>query len=496
MIEGILSALSTLVQPEALFLLVLGTVIGFIFGVLPGLGGSAALALALPLIFGMNPSVAMYFLAGILGSNPCGGSITAILLNTPGSAVNAATCLDGYPMAKKGEAGRAISLAAWASGLGALFGVVVLIVLIPVVRAVIMNLSPVEFFMLCLLGISIVPLSVRGNMVKGFASVCIGILLSFIGFNLMTGTIRFNFHTDFFWDGIPIVPFFIGLFGIGEMLNLARAPQSAISLEKISGRVSAFVGLKGIMENKICFLRSSVIGTIVGIIPGIGGSVSNWVSYVFAHQFSRSPEKFGTGAPEGVIASESANNAKDGGALVPTLAFGIPGSVETAVILGGFVLVGIAPGPSILIKHQDVVWSIIFGLVLSNVLASFFALFMANTFARITRISNTYIIPIVVILCFLGSFAVREKIWDVACAVFFGFIGLGMRKAGFPIVPMIMGFILGKLLELYFLQSLMISDGSLTIFLTRPISLLLFISTLAIVMLPLFRKSRQRKPVG
>jgi len=488
MLEGIGSALNILLTGEAIGLLILGCLIGYIFGLLPGLGATAALALSLPLVIRMDPIVAMYLLAGIMGSQTCGGAITAILLNTPGTPVNAATCLDGYPMAQKGEAGKALSIAAFSSLFGAVVGVFILVALVPVVRAMIMSFTPPEFFMLCFVGLATVAVAVRGNVIKGLASACAGVLIGFTGYHYMTGAVRFNFGTDYLWDGIPIIPFFIGLFAIGEMLMIVTTGKRTISRVATVSKGGRLDGVKEIWKYKGCFARSSVIGVIIGIIPGIGGAVANFVSYLFGRQFSKTPEKFGTGHPEGVIASETANNAKDGGALLPTLAFGIPGSAEMAVLLGAFTLIGLVAGPTMLLKHLDVMYAIIFGLVISGILATLCTIFLARSFAKVTTIDVSYIVPIVVILAFLGSFALRGSILDVAAAVIFGVIGYIMRKSGFPIISMIIGYVIGRIAENAFLQALAISDGSYAIFFTRPISLTLFVFGLFVLIFPFVKK--------
>ncbi len=492
MLEALSLALESLMTPGAILFLLLGTVIGYVFGILPGLGGTAALALALGLLFGMEPAQGFLFMAGIMGTVAVGGSVTAILLNTPGTAVSAATCLDGYPMAQRGEAGRALSVAAIASGAGELVGLLVLLALIPVVRAVILAFSPAEFFMLILMGLATIGVAVRGNVIKGLLSAVMGLLLSFIGFSTITGAVRFSFGVDYLWNGLPLVPLFIGLFALGEMLILAAARRTTISQEAIlikGGKVEAlkdvFIRFRG------CFVRSSVIGTIIGIIPGVGGSVANWVAYLLGKQFSKTPEKFGTGWPEGVVASESANNAKDGGSILPTIAFGLPGSAEMAVFLGGVSLLGLKIGPTILLDHLDLVLVLILGLFISAILGTLVTLFLADALKIITTVNMTYIIPVVIALCFVGSYALNQNMIDVLVMIIFGVISYVMRRSGFSVVPMVIGFILGVLAERSLFQTLIISDGSYAIFFTRPISLTLFIFTIIILALPFIKRRKK-----
>jgi len=355
MVDAFLYALEKVFFWKNLVYIFAGTSIGLVFGALPGLSSVVSLSLFLPLTYGMDPVSAMFFYSGLMGANPFGGSISAILINTPGTAQNIATIFDGYPMTQRGEAGRALGISAAGSGLGAIFGILVLIVIMPLVRKIILSFGPPEFFMLVLFGLCTVVVAARGNMVKGLFAGGLGLLLSFMGRSALTGTIRFNFGTFYLWDGIVLIPFVIGVLAIGEIINLGAKQRSTIAYteaEVAPGYKGLWEGMKDVFRYKICFFRSACIGTIVGIIPGIGGAVANVVSYTIAYQSSSHPETFGKGDPEGVLAPEAANNAKDGGSMLPTLGFGIPGSAEMAVLLGAFILHGLTPGP-MLIKDRD-----------------------------------------------------------------------------------------------------------------------------------------------
>jgi putative tricarboxylic transport membrane protein len=465
--------------------LLLGCVVGYVFGVLPGLGGTAALALCLPMVYGMNPSNALFLMGGIMGAVTCGGSVTSILLNTPGTAVNAATCLDGYPMAKKGEAGKAISISAFSSLLGGLFGIITLLALIPVMRAIVMSFSPPEIFGVALLGLVTATIAIRGDILRGLISAMFGLLISLIGISHITGVARFAFGTDYLYDGIPIIPFFVGLFALGEMLTIIATGRQKVSSEPLAVTGNRLGGFKEIFRHKRSFFSASVIGTIIGIIPGVGGSVANFVSYLFSQQTSKTPEKFGTGYSEGIIASEAAGNAKDGGALVPTLAFGVPGSAEMTVFLGGLVLVGVQPGPTVILEHLDLVWAVIISLTLGHVLSAGGTIVISPLLARLTRIDFNYLIPSVIVLCYMGAFALRGSMLDAFCVILFGLLGYVMKRGGFPIIPMVIGYVLGDIVERAFLQSLMVSDGSLLIFVTRPITLILLLMSLFMLAWPL-----------
>jgi len=489
MLDAIVYALGKVFMWKNFMYIFLGTAIGLVFGALPGLSSVISLSLFLPLTFGMDPISAMFFYAGLMGANPFGGSISAILINTPGTAQNIATIFDGYPMTQRGEAGRALGISATASAMGAVFGILILIILIPVVRKIILAFGPPEFLMLVMFGLSAVVVAARGNMVKGLFAGGLGLLLSFMGRSQLTGTIRFNFGTIYLWDGIVLIPFIIGVLAIAEIINLGTKKQVTIAFaEAVPGFKGVWKGMKDVIRHKVCFFRSACIGTIVGLIPGIGGAVANVMSYTVALQSSRHPATFGTGDPEGVIAPEAANNAKDGGALLPTVGFGIPGSAEMAVLLGAFILHGLTPGPLLIRDHLDIVWALIFGLAVSNLLASGLGLVSANVVVKISRTNLSYVVPVVGGICLVGAFAYRGNVWDVMLAVIFGFVGFGLRTFGFPLIPLVMGHVLGKMAEVYFNQSLMISDIGYKIFVTRPIALGLLLGTVFVLVLPFFKR--------
>jgi len=493
MLEAIITALTVLLSTKGLLFVSLGCIWGLILGALPGVGGPTGLILFLPITFGMDPRVAMLLYVGVMGGSPFGGSISAILLNVPGTPINAATCFDGYPMARRGEAGKALGISATASCLGAFFSLIILVAILPIARKIILSFTPPEFFMVILFGLATVVMTSRGNMIKGFISGGMGIILSLVGFCNVTGGVRYSMGTDYLWDGIKLVPVFIGIFAISEALRLAVDKRETISDESvvITKLGGAWEGFKEVFRYKWTFIRGSVIGTIIGIIPGVGGVVANFLSYTTAIQLSKHPETFGTGNPEGVIASESANNAKDGGALVPTIVFGIPGSLEMAILLGAFILHGLVPGPAMLQEHLDLVWILIFGLAFSNLVASSLGFLLVRFLVRITTVNVSFIIPTIVVLSFTGVFAMRTEIWDILVAAIFGLVGYGMRRHGFPLVPLVIGYVLGAIAEKSFHQSLMVAYGSYSIFFTRPIPVIFLVMTLLSIFIP-FLLSKQK----
>lgn len=495
MIEAFFQAVSYLGNPIVLGYIVLGSLIGLVFGVLPGLGGPAALAILLPLTYGMDPMIAMFFLAAVMGSVPFGGSISAILLNTPGTAVNAATCLDGHPMARKGEAKKALEISAAASGLGAIFGVLVLVLVLPIIRSVILLIGPPEFFILFLFGLGSVAVASRGNILKGLIAAGIGVLLSLVGYSVVFGELRFTFGSEHLWDGFSLLPVLIGVFAVGELINYSlQGGTIARDEPPLSGK--NFEGIKEVLRQKKNLLRSSAIGILIGIIPGIGGAAANFIAYVEAKRHSLFPETFGTGNPEGVVATESANNAKDGGALIPTLGLGIPGSVKMAVLLGAFVLHGFTPGPLLIRDNLNIVLAVILGLVISGLLASFVGLLSAHQLAKITKINVRSIAPVVLTFCFVGAYIIRENIWDVAVSLVFGLLGFALARNGYSKVCLIIGFILGGLMERSFHQALMMSYGSFSIFVERPLSLSLLLLLSILIIYPVLKKRLLRRKLS
>jgi putative tricarboxylic transport membrane protein len=491
MFASLSEALRLLVQPATVGFIFLGNITGLVFGLLPGLGGAAALAVLLPLTYGMDPMTAMFFLAAVMGAVPFGGSISSILLNIPGTPVNVATCLDGHPMARRGEAKKALEIAATASGFGALFGVFILFLILPLVRKVIFLFGPPEFFILFMFGLAMVALASKGSFLKGLVAAGVGMMLSFVGYNSVFGDLRFTFGSEYLWDGFSLVPVIVGTFAVGELFHYA-VRGGAIADVAVLGKGRPFEGVKEVFRQKKNLLRSSSIGTLIGIIPGVGGAVAGFVAYVMAKRHSKNPDSFGTGNPEGIVATESANNAKDGGALLPTIGFGIPGSVQMAVLLGAFVLHGLTPGPLLLREHLDIVLALILGLVISSLLASAVGLLSARFLAKITSLNIIHIVPVVLSLCLVGSYSMRENIWDVLVTLLFGVFGYGMIRHGYSQICLVIGFILGSIAEKSFHQSLMISYGRLDIFIKRPISLFLILLFVLMFVFPFVKKRKLR----
>ena len=461
-LDALLDAFLSVLNGGSLTFLVAGVLLGLTFGVIPGLGGTTALALLIPVTYTLDPLSAMYLAGGVMGATSFGGSISAILLNTPGTAPNAATCFDGYPLARQGKAGMAIGASATASALGGLIGLFTLLLFIPVAREVVLSFGSSEFFLLTVLGLAAIAVSIKGKLLRGLIAACIGLLLAFTGANQFTGETRFTGGINYLWEGIPLVPALTGLFAISQIL-----------------------------------LRGSLIGTVIGAIPGLGGTVASFLSYSSTAQTAKDRDTFGKGNIKGVIAPEAANNAKDGGSLIPTVAFGIPGSAETAVFLGILVLHGIEPGPQILLQNEREIYGLIVALTVSAIAASVLGLIFARLLVLITRIDVNIVVPVVVTLSLTGVYVLEGRMADVAVATIIGIFGYLMIRFDYPRLTLVIAFVLGEIAERSYHQVRLISDGNVMEYmLDRPISVILIIATIITFFLPAMRKLPWRRMVG
>jgi len=493
-LDTLLDAFLAILNGGSLAYLAVGVILGLTFGVIPGLGGTTALALLIPVTYTLEPLDAMYLAGGVMGATSFGGSISAILLNTPGTAPNAATTFDGYPLARQGKAGLAIGASATASALGGLIGLFTLLLFIPVARDVVLSFGSSEFFLLTILGLAAIAVSVKGKLLRGLIAACVGLLLAFTGANQFTGDTRFTGGIDYLWDGIPLVPALTGLFAISQMIELSLKGGSVAdeareaAMMKISG---VGEGILAVLKHWPVLLRGSIIGTIVGAIPGLGGTVAAFLSYSSTAQTAKDRDTFGKGNIKGVIAPESANNAKDGGSLIPTVAFGIPGSAETAIFLGILVLHGIEPGPQILLQNEREIYGLIVALTASAVGASILGLIFARLLVLITRIDVNIVVPVVVTLSLTGVYVLEGRMADVLLTVLMGILGYLMIRFDYPRLTLVIAFVLGEIAERSFHQVRLISDGQVIEYmLGRPVSVILIIATLITFLLPAMRNIR------
>ena len=475
MIEQLFSAGFELLHPGTLVFLLGGVLVGLVFGVIPGLGGTTALALLLPLTYSMEVGHAFAMAGGIMGAIAMGGSISAILLNAPGTGPSAATCLDGHPMAKQGRAADAIGAVATASPLGGLFGVVTLLLVLPIARDIVLLFGPPEFFLVAVFGIVTVAISASANLLRGLISGGIGLMLSFVGYDTVHGGIRYTFGSDYLWDGIPLIPSLVGLFGMAEMIRLSieggtvAADATAVRLD------SVWSGMRATLRNWKIVIRGSITGTLIGAIPGVGGTVATFIAYSTTKKADADPESFGRGRIEGIIAPESANNAKDSGALMPTLAFGIPGSAEMAVFLGILMLHGMQPGPTIFAENEQDIYGLILALTFGAILASVIGISFVRGLAAITLVKGQILAPLVIAVSLVGVYAINLEPGDVVLAAVIGVLGYLMLRFDYPRLPLVIALILGETAERGFQQAMMIGKGSYGIFLHSTVSIVLVV---------------------
>lgn len=450
MIEAALDALVIIADPTRLIFVALGTVLGLMIGVIPGIGGLVGLALLLPFTFSMDPYTALAFLVGVQSVTTTSDTIPAVLFGVPGTSGSAATVLDGHPMAKKGEAGRAYGAAFTASVCGGLFGAVVLAMSIPILRPFIMAVGTPELLAICLLGLTLVVSLSHGALFKGLVATAVGLLLATIGDEPQTGELRWTFGSFYLWDGLSLVPVALGLFAVPEMIDLGASKRT---IARDGNKVSAWDQLEGardVFRNWWLVLRCSSIGTFLGSIPGLGSNVIDWISYGYAaRSLPGARETFGTGDVRGVIASESANNAKEGGALVPTLAFGVPGSASMAILLGAFLIHGISPGPNMLDAQLDVTFTLIWTVALANILGAGICFGLAGQFAKIALVRAGLLVPLVFGIMVIGAYQGAKDYADLLVLLGFGLLGWVMKRLNWPRPPLILAFVLGGLVENY-----------------------------------------------
>lgn len=471
--------------------------IGLIFGILPGLGGLVTLAILLPLVYGMKPVVGLAFLLSSYAVVATSGSVSAILLGIPGSVSNSATIIDGYALSQRGRAGYALGAALASSALGGFIGGLVLIVLLQVVRPVVMSFGSPETFFLALLGLSYLALLGGGSPLKGLAAGGLGMFLATFGYHGITGVPRFWMNIDYLLDGFRLIPLALGMFAVPEIVELMSGRSIAPkrpdgSLITISSD-QVWLGVRATLARRWVLIRSSILGVFLGLIPGVGSETAPFVTYGAARQMSKRPHRFGKGAIEGVIGPEGSNNAKDGGALVPTLAFGVPGSSAMVLLIGGFLLLGLQPGPDFLKDHMDMAYGLAFVLIGANFIGALALILIARYLARVTLIPGHVLAPILISLVVVGTYATDNSFIDVLFVFIFGILGVVMKVYGYSRPALLLGFVLAPLLENYLFISL---NTYGTWFFLRPIPLVLSLLILVGALLPLYRYLRRRLSGG
>lgn len=491
-VVNLISALSNVFNPITLAAIAAGVTMGIVIGALPGLSATMGVALLLPITFGMDPGVGLPMLVALYCGAMYGGSISAILINTPGTPAAAATCLDGYPMAQRGEAGKAIGFSLTASFCGGIFSAFALLFIAPALSRVSLLFGPAEYFTLAILGLTLIATLAQGDWIKGLMSGTLGLFLATVGLDIVTAQSRFTFGQVELLGGIPLVVVLIGLFSISQaLLLIEKKVKNDVEAKKVSGRI--LPKLRELKEVWVTILRSSIIGTLVGMIPGTGGDLATWVGYNEAKRSSKNSELFGTGIPEGVVASEAANNAVTGGALIPLLTLGIPGSSVTAVLLGGFLVHGLRPGPKFMTEYGDLSFTIIISLFVVNIFLLILGIFFGKMGVYITKVREDFLAPVIITLSVIGSYAINNSVFDVGLMFIFGLLGYIMVKCKFPTAPMVLGLVLGPIAETGLQQSLIISSGSWLIFVTKPVSLTLLILAIISLSSAIIKDLRKKK---
>ena len=466
--QSLLHGFSLALQPDNLWYAFLGCLVGTLVGVLPGIGPLSGISILLPVTYGLNATQAVIMLAGIYYGSQYGGSTTSILMRIPGEASSVMTCIDGNAMARRGRAGAALCIAAVGSWIAGTFGVIVLTVVAPPLATLALRFGPPEYTALLVLGLIFLAYMSSTSLVRTLLMACLGLMLGMIGIDNMTGHFRYSFDLNELGDGIGIVPVAVGLFGLGEILS---TPSKNVTGEVITPRLRDLLpSRQEWREATMPIARGSVLGFIVGIIPGSAHVISSFLSYALEKRISKHPEQFGKGAVAGVAGPESANNGASTGAFVPMLALGIPTSPITAVLIGALMIHGISVGPGLVNDHPDVFWGFVASMYVGNLMLLALNLPLVGMFVSVLRIPYAYLYPLIIMFCILGVYAVNNSIVDVWIMLIMGMVGYSLRKFGFDPAPLVLGLVMAPILEQSLRQSLIMSNGNWTIFFQRPIA--------------------------
>jgi len=478
--------LFTAIQPYNLFIIVIGSSLGIMAGAIPGISGTMALALAVPITYVMEPAAALLLLVALYASSVYAGSISGILFRTPGAPEGVAATLDGHAMAKKGLAGEALGVDIFSSVIGGLFGTAMLALIAPQLAKVALEFGPSEYFALAVLGLSVVSSFGTKNELKALISALVGLFVATVGIDKISGFNRFTFGTTTLLSGINFIPVIIGLFAVAEVLNRIKEMRE---MGGIRAKAKAKLpSLKLINRLKGLILRSSLIGTFIGILPGIGATTGAFVGLSEAVRWSKHPEKFGTGIPEGVAAPEAANNAACSGAMVPLLTLGIPGSAGTAIMLGAFLIHGLKPGPLLFMQQPTLVYTIFVGMFLANLSIIILAKVFIRYFSKVIELPYNILGPGIIIFCVVGTFAIRNNFGDIWIMIIFAIIGFFMEKYDYPLAPMILGVVLGPIAEENLRQAMIISGNKALVLVSSPLSATLIILSILSLFSPQLRR--------
>ncbi len=480
---------ATAITPGNLFATFIGCLLGQFIGILPGIGPAAGIALLLPITFGVKATTGLMMLTGIMYGAMYGGTLTSVLINVPGEAASVMTAVDGHQLAKQGRAGAALSVAAIGSFLAGIGAVLLLAFLCPILGGFALKFNAPEFFLLATLGLTMTASLGSGSAVKALLMAVFGLMIAMVGTDPMAGTVRLTFGEIELMDGIDFIPVAVGIFGIGEVLSSLEASQANVVPIRTKLK-DLWLTAKDWADCRLAILRGGVVGFLVGLMPGVGPVVASMLAYVIERRASKHPERFGKGALDAVAAAESANNAAVHGAMVPMLSLGIPASPATAVLLAALILLGIRPGPMLMTQQADLVWGLIASMLIGNVMLIFMNLPFAPAFAAVLRVPYDYLAPGILVVSLVGAFATTLSLFNVGITILFGVIGYLMMKFNLPRAPIVLAIVLAPLMESSLRQSLMLSSGSLMIFLQRPIAAVLLVLVLVSLSLPFFRRGK------
>jgi putative tricarboxylic transport membrane protein len=481
-------------SPINLVVVTIGVIVGTLIGALPGIGPVAALSILIPLVFGMDPISAMILMCGIYYGCMYGGTITSVLMNVPGESASLMTCLDGNAMAKQGRAGPALTIAAIGSFIAGTFSVVMLTVLAPPIAQYALSFGPPEYFALMLLGLSAISGLTGGSRAKGYAMALVGLALAMVGLDPIDGAQRYTFGSLELMDGIGFLPIAVGLFGISAVLDMIDKPMDDLQIMKTKLR-EMLITKKDLKDSTGPIARGSLIGFVIGVLPGAGATIATFLAYAVEKRLSKTPEKFGTGMIEGVASPEAANNSSTGGAMIPLLTLGIPGSGTTAVLLGVLTLFNLQPGPLLFTKNGEFVWALIASMYIGNVMLLVLNIAFVPAFVSLLRVPYRVLAPLIAIFCVVGVYSVNYSVTDLWFMLVFGLLGYIAQKLAYPLAPLVLALVLGGLMEVSLRQSLKMSHADLSIFYTRPIAATILAIVATIVLWPFLSRLRMKPPM-
>ena len=492
--ENVFIGVANVFSLQTFLTLIAGVLGGIVIGALPGLTSTMGVALLLPITYGMEATTGIVMLLGIYCGSVYGGSISAILLSTPGTPASAATVLDGHPMALRGEGGRALTISTISSTFGGVISGAMLICISPVLAKFALKFGATEFFALAVFGLSIIVGISNKSIAKGLSAGFLGLLLATVGIDDITGSVRFTFGQSKLTTGFQLIPTMIGLFGVSQVfLRLEEKMKGEVITQKKFSLLPSVSDLKVIFSTSIW---SSIVGAFIGAIPGTGGDIAAWTSYNIAKRTSKHSEEFGTGCAKGIAAPESANNGTTGGTLIPLLTLGVPGDTSTAEQLGAFTLQGLQVGPLLFTQHADLIYTIFVGFMAANVLMLIMGMGLMRGYVKVLSVPEYFVIPTILILCVVGSFAINKSYFDVLVMFGFGMLGYILNKLEIPLSPIVLAFILGPMAEKNFRRALMLSKGDYGVFFSRPLTVILFSVAIISLMTPLVQSWLAKRHQG